>query len=293
MTIRTFWLAFLTYFGFFAVMVLCAFTFGQISAAPSSRMTAEERYVMEIEALEVTPFFSLMPKGSYPDLESLIKHGTPNLIVRVTFEDRGDATVYDPHGYYNDDTFADAVAAVKGDPAWKDRHPTHLSREESDGSIFKWKDDPVFEKVENMSLYISTPYEAHVEEVLLGDAVTVGDEFTFYAPYGIIDDFYIRYADCPIFMEGREYILFFSIVDVEGVGLWYDLVHPSAACEILIEDTRTFATMSRAGDAMFDDAFSDCDTLANLIAEYYEENPYGFDIPTFARMQPGTIYDNW
>ncbi|MBR5870211.1 MAG: hypothetical protein IKZ09_04175, partial [Clostridia bacterium] len=80
MTIRTFWLAFLTYFGFFAVMILCAFTFGQMSAAPSARLSAEERYVMEIEALPIRPYFSLMPKGNYEDFESLIKHGTPNLI---------------------------------------------------------------------------------------------------------------------------------------------------------------------------------------------------------------------
>ena len=293
MTLRNFWFAFFTYVLFFAAMVLCAFLFGTTSMMPGRNLTAEERYIMEIEALPIRPYFSLMPKGNYEDFESLIKHGTPNLVVRVTFEDREDATVYDPHGYYNDDTFADAVAAVKDDPAWKDRHPIHLSREESDGSIYKWNDDHVFEKVENMSLYISTPYEAHIEEVLLGDALKVGDDFTFYAPYGIIDDFYIRYEDCPIFSEGREYILFFSIVEIEGVGLWYDLVHPSAACEILIEDTRTFATMSRAGDVMFSEAGSDCERLAGLLVSYYEENPYSFDIPTMQRMKPGSIYDNW
>ena len=72
----------------------------------------------------------------------------------------------------------------------------------------------------------------------------------FYAPYGVIDDFHIRYEDTPIYMAGREYILFFSVVDIEGVGRWYDLVHPSAAVEITLADTRTFSAMSRAGDAM-------------------------------------------
>lgn len=284
MTIRTFWLAFFTYVAFFAGMVLCAFLFGRTSAMPGSRLTPEERYVMEIEALPIRPYFSLMPKGSYPDFESLVKHGTPNLIVRVTLDDRGDALVYDPHGYYTTDMLGETNEAVQKLLArQRDENPEN---ETDDGHVYGWWGDAAYEHVQKIAYYISTPYTAHVEEVIHGDCLAMGDEFTFLAPYGIVDDFYIRYEDCPIFSAGREYVLFFSVVEIEGVGLWYDLTHPSAAVEITLADTRTFSAMSRAGDAMFADTGWDYDTLKQLFSEYYTEYPYESDIPVLPRMMP-------
>ncbi len=291
MTIRSFWFAFFTYVTFFAVMILCAFTFGQASTPYGGNLTIEEQYVLMIESLETTPFFSLMPKGDYPDFESLIKQGTPNLIVRVTLEERMDALVYDPHGCYNDQMLEDAALAVKNNPRFK--HKAFPEHEAADGHVYSWNDDVAYEKAENISFYISTPYIAHVEDVLLGDAIDIGEEFTFYAPYGIIGDFYIRYDDCPIFMAGREYVLFFSIVDIEETGRWYDLVHPAAACEITIEDPQMFSDMSFAGEAMFSEAGWDYYTLKDLIEVYYNESPYPIDVPEIPRMTPGTIYDIW
>ena len=284
MTIRTFWLAFFTYTAFFAVMVLCAFLFGRTSAMPGRQLTPEERYVMEIEALPIRPYFSLMPKGTYPDFESLVKHGTPNLIVRVTLEDRQDAVVYDPYGYYTTEMLGETNEGIqKLLERQKNKNPEN---ETDDGHVYSWWGDAAYEPVQKISLYISTPYTAHVEEVLLGNCLSMGDEFTFYAPYGIIDDFYIRYEDCPIFSAGREYILFFSVVDIEDVGRWYDLVHPSAAVEITLADTRTFSAMSRAGDTIFADTGWDFDTVKGLISEYYTEYPYPLEIPVLSRMQP-------
>lgn len=285
---RAFFEFVLVYIGFFACMLIAVFTVGRASTMPDVSLTAEEKYVMEIEALNPIPYFSLMAKGTYEDFASLIKRGTPNLVVRVTFEDRDDATVYDPHGYYSDATLTSAVNSAK--VLLKRTNKQNPENETDDGHIYGWRDDPAYEQAELMSLYISTPYRAHVEEILLGDSLKPGDEFTFYAPYGIVDDFYVRYEDCPIFMEGREYILFFSVVDIEGVGRWYDLVHPAAACEILPEDTRTFSSMARAGDAMFADTGWDCETLAALLAACYAENPYETDIPILPRMKPGNPY---
>ena len=284
MTIKQFWLGFFTYFAFFAVMVLCAFTFGRTSTMPGNHLTAEERYVMEIEALPVRPYFSLMPKGTYPDFESLIKHGTPNLIVCVTLEDREDALVYDPHGYYTTESLDSANVGVQSLLDRKNKE--NPENDTDDGHVWGWWGDAAYEPVQKVSYYISTPYTAHVEEVLLGDCLAAGDEFTFYAPYGIIDDFYIRYEDCPIYSAGREYILFFSVIDIEAVGRWYDLVHPSAAVEITLADERTFSAMSRAGDTMFADTGWDFDTVKSLIAEYYTEYPYPIDIPVLPRMKP-------
>ncbi len=284
MTIRNFWLAFFTYVLFFGVMVACAFLFGRTSTMPGRNLTAEERYIMEIESLPIRPYFSLMPKGNYEYFEALIKHGTPNLVVRVTLEKRGDAVVYDPHGYYTTDMLGETNEAVQ---VLLDRQKNENPENDAgDGHVYGWWGDAAYEHVQKIAFYISTPYTAHVEEILLGDSLAPGDEFTFYAPYGIIDDFHIRYEDTPIFSAGREYILFFSVVDIENVGRWYDLVHPSAAVEITLADTRTFSAMSRAGDAMFADTGWDCDTLKSLLAEYYEEYPYPVDIPVLPRMKP-------
>ena len=284
MTIRNFWLAFFTYVLFFGAMVACAFLFGRTSTMPGGNLTPEERYVMEIESLPIRPYFSLMPKGRYDYFEALVKYGTPNLVVRVTLEEREDATVYDPHGYYTTEMLGETNEAVQVLlDRQKDENPEN---ETDDGHVFGWWGDAAYEPVQKIAFYISTPYRAHVEEVLLGDCLATGDEFMFYAPYGVIDDFHIRYEDTPIYMAGREYILFFSVVDIEGVGRWYDLVHPSAAVEITLADTRTFSAMSRAGDAMFADTGWDFDTMKGMLTEYYTEYPYPTDIPVLPRMKP-------
>ena len=284
MTIRNFWLAFFTYVLFFGAMVACAFLFGRTSTMPGGNLTPEERYVMEIESLPIRPYFSLMPKGRYDYFEALVKYGTPNLVVRVTLEEREDATVYDPHGYYTTEMLGETNEAVQVLlDRQKDENPEN---ETDDGHVFGWWGDAAYEPVQKISFYISTPYRAYVEEVLLGDCLATGDEFMFYAPYGVIDDFQIRYEDTPIYMAGREYILFFSVVDIEGVGRWYDLVHPSAAVEITLADTRTFSAMSRAGDAMFADTGWDFDTMKGMLTEYYTEYPYPTDIPVLPRMRP-------
>ena len=284
MTIRNFWLAFFTYVTFFAVMVLCAFLFGRTSTMPGSNLSPEERHVMEIESLTPRPYFSLMPKGNYAEFEALIKHGTPNLIVRVTLEAREDAVVYDPHGYYTTDSLYDANDGVQ--TLLDRKNKENPENETDDGHIYGWWGDAAYEPVQKVSFYISTPYRAHVEEVILGDCLAAGDEFTFYAPYGIIDDFSIRYEDTPIYSAGREYVLFFSVTDIAEVGRWYDLVHPSSAVEITLADTRTFAALSRAGDAMFADTGWDYDTMRQMVAAFYEEYPYDIDIPELPRMRP-------
>ena len=284
MTLRRFWVHFLIFFAIIFVIVLCAVTFGWKSTLPGDNLSAEERYIFDIESLTPQPYFSLRHKGNYTEFEALIKHGKPNLIVRVTLEEREDAVVYDPYGYYTTDTLYDVNDEVQ---ALLDRQKNENPENETDdGHIYGWWGDAAYEPVQNVSYYISTPYTAHVEEVLLGDCLALGDEFTFYAPYGIIDDFYIRYEDTPIYSVGREYVLFFSVADIAEVGRWYDLVHPSAACEITLADTRTFAAMSDAGDAMFADTGWDYDTMKSRIAEFYAEYPYPIEIPVLETMQP-------
>ncbi|MBE6659620.1 MAG: hypothetical protein E7604_14410 [Ruminococcaceae bacterium] len=284
MTIRRFWKFSLICMGILSVTVICAITVGRHSTMPGRHLTEEERYIFEIESLTPQPYFSLRHKGTYPDYETLIKYGKPNLIVRVTLEERGDAAVYDPHGYYTTEMLGETNDEVqKLLDRQRDENPEN---ETDDGHVYGWWGDAAYEHVQKIAYYISTPYTAHVEEVIHGDCLSVGDEFLFYAPYGIIGDFHIRYEDTPIYMAGREYILFFSVVDIEGVGRWYDLVHPSAAVEITLADTRTFSAMSRAGDAMFADTGWDCDTLKSLLSEYYTEYPYPIEIPVLPRMRP-------
>ena len=274
----------LVYISFFGIMLLAVFTFGRASTMAASQLSREELYVMEIESLTPRPYYSLLPKGEYNSFSQLISSGTPNLVVRVTFEEREDATVYDPYGYYTDETLGATLDNIK---SLLDRNKKHNGETEPvDTSVYGWKNDNAYAAAEAVALYISTPYEARVEEILLGDCLQVGDKFTFYAPYGIIGDFYVRYEDCPIFSRGREYILFFSVVDVTGVGRWYDLVHPAAAVEILQEDNRTFASMARAGDAMFRETAFDCETLAELLTAQYMENPYPLTIPEITPLAP-------
>ncbi|MBQ7983610.1 MAG: hypothetical protein IJ302_08570 [Clostridia bacterium] len=274
----------LVYISFFGIMLLAVFTIGRGSTMAAGQLSRSELYVMEIESLIPRPYYSLLPKGDYDSFSSLISSGTPNLVVRVTFEERQDATVYDPYGYYTDETLESTLSGVK---TLLDRNKKHNGETEPvDTSVYGWKNDAAYAKAEAIALYISTPYEAKVEEVLLGNCLQVGDSFTFYAPYGIIGDFYARYEDCPIFSEGREYILFFSVVDVTDVGRWYDLVHPAAAVEILQEDNRTFASIARAGDAMFYETEYDCETLTELLTAQYTENPYPLTIPEISPVAP-------
>ena len=140
----------MVYIGFFTCMLIAVFTFGRASTGSAYDLSPEERYVLEIEALEIKPFFSLMPKGEYPDFESLIKQGTPNLIVRVTLEDRDDATVYDPHGYYNDKILKDAATSAKTLLNRTRTHQKNKELETDDSNIYRWNDDPAYEQVEKI-----------------------------------------------------------------------------------------------------------------------------------------------
>ena len=252
MTIRNFWLAFFTYIAFFAVMVLCAFTFGQASTFDPSGYTEDELFRLDMETVPVraeVPFFALMPQQEYESFEDLILRGQPNLVVRVTFEERGRCRVYDPFGEY---TNAD------------------LSKKHAPGAV-----SPA-------ALYICTPYEAKIEEILLGDETlfSEGDYFTFWAPYGMVGESAIRYADTPLFWEEFEYIMFFSVLDVKSVGRWYDLTHPSSVVEIMPLDERTFSSLSYAGNRLFDATEYDTETLEELLTQLYAEHPYALDVPT-------------
>ncbi len=252
MTIRTFWLAFFTYVAFFAVMILCAFTFGQASTFDPSGYTEDELFRLDVETIPArseVPFFALMPQQEYESFEDLILRGQPNLVVRVTFEERGRCRVYDPMGYYDNADLAKKAAPGAVSPA---------------------------------SLYICTPYEAKIEEVLLGDETLFpeGDYFTFWAPYGMVGDDAVRYADTPLYWEEFEYIMFFSVLDVEGVGRWYDLTHPSSAVEIMPLDERTFSSLSYAGNRLFDATEYDTETLEELLLSLYQGNPYALSVPS-------------
>lgn len=252
MTIRKFWFGFFLYFSFFAVMVLCAFTFGRASTFDPSGYSKEELFMLEIQALPArseAPFFALMPQKEYGSFEELIKQGQPNLVIRATFTSRGVCRVYDPFGDY---TNADLHVIEPG------------------------------AKIPRASLYICTPYDVKIEEIIIGDTEQFkeGDHFTFYAPYGGVGDFAVRYEDTPIFSAKREYYLFFSVLDVSGVGRWYDLTHPSAAAQIMVEDERTFNAMSYHGAALFDDTGYDSEDLCALTVSLYEEAPYSLQIPS-------------
>ena len=250
MTIRNFWFAFFVYVMFFAGMVLSAFTLGRASTVDTSGYTREELFLLDMQTIPArseAPYFALMPQKDYEDFEALMKEGQPNLVVRATFTSRGGSRVYDPFGYYSN-------ADLGGDNA------AHL--------------------------YISTVYSVKIEEVILGDPeqFSDGDTFTFYAPYGAMKDFAVRYEDTPIFTAGREYFLFFSVLDVSGVGRWYDLTHPSAAAQIMIEDERTFNAMSYKGADLFDDTGYDSEDLYTMVKALYEESPYSLEVPRITPM---------
>lgn len=257
MTIRQFWFGFFTYFAFFAIMVLCAFTFGQASSFDPSGYTEDELFRMDIETVKPrneVPFFALMPQQEYESFEDLILRGQPNLVVRVTLEERGKCRVYDPTGTYDNTDLNHIPPGAKIPPA---------------------------------SLYICTPYEAKIEEVLLGDETMFpeGDYFTFWAPYGMVGEHSVRYADTPLFWEEFEYIMFFSVLDVEGVGRWFDLTHPSSAAEIMPLDERTFSSLSYAGNRLFDATDYDTETLTELLGALYESNPYALDVPMITPVE--------
>lgn len=244
MTVRKFWFAFIAFAASFAAMVLCAHVFGWTSVVTSSGAEEDERFRLEIEqipARKETPFFALMPQDEYENFEDMIRAGMPELVVRVLLTERGDCTVYDPFGAYSDRDLGSNDAA---------------------------------------NLYICTPYEAKIEEVLLGDPKQYqkGDEFIIYAPYGKVRNHAVRYEDTPIFSVGREYILFFSPFDIYMVGRWHNLIHSSAAVEIMEEDAQTFTAMTEAGFRLFEATGFDTKCLAALLKSLYEENPYSLYI---------------
>ena len=239
MTLRKFWFVFSAYAVFFAAMVICAHAFGWTSVFTSSGAEEDERFRLEIEQIPArneAPFFALMEQSEYESLDDMICAEWPNLIVRVMMTEHGDSTVYDPFGEYSDRDLGRNDAAA---------------------------------------IYICTPYEAKIEEVIIGDGEQFfeGDTFLFYAPYGKIKNHSVRYADTPIFSLGREYIMFFSVADVYMVGRWFDLTHPSAVVEIMEEDERTFNAMTECGAKLFDGMGNDVDTLTDRIHRLYEECP--------------------
>lgn len=258
MTIRNFWIAFATYVSFFAIMVLCAFTFGQVSIAMSNRFSEEElflRDVMKITPMEQAPFFALMPQPEYTDFTELVQSGQPNLVIHATITERKPCTVFDPFGFYNNKSL---------------------------NIILPGEEKPKAE------FYICTPYQVTINEVLLGDKTLFGegDTFTFYAPYGMVDNYAVRYEDCPLFTVNRDYILFFSVLDITGVGRWFDLTHPSSALEIMLEDSNTLLSMTENGYALYEETHFDIEYLYRTLAKRYEEKPYPLDIPTITPMNP-------
>ncbi len=253
MSLRAYWTAFITYVAFFGIMVLCAFTFGRASTTGTFGMSKDELYIMDIMTIDGwndAPYFALMPQAEFEDLTDLMVRGQPNLIVRVRFEERYACEVYDPFGFYDE--------GYLGDP----NYAAHL--------------------------YIATPYQCKIEEVWLGDWETyqAGDDFTFYAPYGIVETYGIRYDDCPFFEVGHEYIMFFSLLDVNGVGRWFDLTHPSAVCEIMPEDERTLIAPTNDATRMFRAAGYDVETLQTMINDIYAIELYPTDVPSLAPVSP-------
>lgn len=257
-TVKQFWQFVLCYFAFFAVMLITVFTFGRASVTNARDYSEDELFRLEIETIQARnedPFFALMPQLDYTDFTDLIQRGQPNLVVRVTLTERLACTVYDPFGYYTNEWL--------GVTEWGADYP-------------------------QAALYICTPYDCKIEEILIGDTEIFkeGDHFRFYAPYGIIDNCGVRYDGCPIFSEKRDYILFFSVLDVTGVGRWYDLTHPSAAVEIMAEDERTFYSLTEKGDALFNYVGFDVEELQEQLKRLYEETPYPLDIPSITPINP-------
>ncbi len=251
MSMRKFWIGFVSFVVLLLVMLLCIVLFGRGDAA-SDGLSEEERYILDISTIDAwadDPYYALMPHSDYENLETLIRSGQPNLILRVKIEERGDCVVYDPLGFFNE--------SYLGNWEYSAHH------------------------------YIATPYHCTIADVYVGDMERFcpGDDFTFYAPYGSIGKYGIRYEGCPYFRTGHEYILFFTIWDVETIGLWFDLTHPSAVCEIMLQDERTFLTQTEDASRMFREAGADVETLINQIKAVYESDPYPLYMPT---MQPAT-----
>jgi len=240
MTFRKFWFMFSSFAVLIAAMVICAYTFGWTSVFTSSGAEEDERFQLEIEQIPArseAPFFALTDQWEYESLDDMICTDWPNLVVRVLMTGRGDSTVYDPFGEYSDSDLGRSDAA---------------------------------------ELYICTPYEAKITEVIIGDGKQFfeGDTFLFYAPYGKIRNHAVRYDDTPIFSLGREYIMFFSVADVYMVGRWFDLTHPSAVVEIMEEDERTYRTMTEHGVMLFDGMENDVETLTEHVRALYVNYPY-------------------
>ena len=240
MTIRKFWFAFSAYAAAIVAMVICAYTFGWTSVFTSSGLEEDERFRLEIEQIPArseAPFFALMKQSEYDTIDDMMRAEWPNLVVRVILTEHGDGTVYDPYGEYTDRDLG---------------------------------------RIDAAGFYICTPYEAKIEEVIVGDGeqFSEGDTFLFYAPYGKVRNQAVRYDDTPIFSLGREYIMFFSVVDVYMVGRWFDLTHPSAVVEIMEEDERTYNAMTDAGIRLFDGTGFDVETLTEQIHRLYADCPF-------------------
>ena len=71
------------------------------------------------------------------------------------------------------------------------------------------------------------------------------------------------------------------MIDVYMVGRWHNLVHSSAAVEIMEEDPRTFTAMTDAGIRLFEATGFDTDRLAQMLTALYEEIPYSLHVPMY------------
>ena len=281
-----FWKSAFAFVMLFALLIGFAYTFGRASAIPREHLDAEDEFELLIETIQpfdppIYPIFNTVSE--------LIGRGQPNLVVRCTAVDREDMTVFDPFRAYDEIyfTYEDGEPFAKYEANFQNLglNTGLIQVRDPLGGIGPPKD--MGEVKDLAATYIATPYEMRIDEVYLGNLLREGDSFTFYAPYGIIGKYAIRYEKFPIFRKGESYVMFLYVTDVKGCGRTYELCSPPAAVR-MIDDNHTFETMTPLSDQLFAECEWELEPLVGRIREAYEREPY--DLSPL-KMEPYGSYD--
>ncbi len=261
-TIRQFWEAVLFYVGLLAFTLLLAFTQGTVFMQQMPKEDPEEdAFIMRVESIDprtvgnVTDtseaFGAVNYRYNYASFEEMINEGKPNFVVRCEAVAREDMTVYDPLGYWDEALL------------WKT--PTFLAE---------------LEEQQAAATHIATPYTMEIKDVLLGNYLQKGDTFTFYANYGFVNQFYMRYEHYPIYRVGDEYIMFLEVTKIAGREDYINLIHPAGAVRIPDEDPRSLAALSDLSDRIYMELDYDLSALEDTLDAIYASHPYDLSVPT-------------
>ncbi len=215
--------------------------FNAMFISENGKLTDDD-YIAQIADLPVN---DAQLYASFESLDEMIESTHANVIVRCTVAERGDCIVYDPWGSYSeDDLDADVDISVAAQRC------------------------------------LSTSYTLTISDCYLGN-LAVGDEITFYAPYGILDGYTYRKARVPLFGVGAEYILVLRAEEINGEIVYNLSYTPDSVYVVANPSNSKYSAVETAEGSLFYVYRDDVSAVEAHIRALVSENNYNTTIEKF------------